>query len=286
MGSIEELTAAVRAALSTIAEGKTLTDKSRAALVDGTAALTGISRGSTSYRLRTMLEALTAAIQATERAEDVEAAVLDAMDAYLSEIAGGNAPARAGPKAPEPKQPGGSSSPRARDGRIDFRALLERLKAQGVVGLEGRSDDPIPDFDPKKQNPACYQGLAPRQKGKPVRGNLFFPDGRRWNDVALESSRGEPAFDLNIIKPEYRSLSPARGHLEGNVAAWMRSTFHQEMVLYINESPCRKHGKGCLYTLEHFLPRGYVLHVWSRNDRGEWRGNTFRGSGEAFTEGA
>ncbi|ADD44870.1 DddA-like double-stranded DNA deaminase toxin [Stackebrandtia nassauensis] len=203
MASIEELIAAVRSALSTVAEGRTLTTQGCSALIEGTAALTGISRGSTNYQLRTALEALTAAIQAAERAESVEATVLEAIDAYVTEISKGSRP-------------------------FDLPTLLAKLKNQGVVGLEGRTLEQVPDFDPTRTNPACFQGLAPRQDGGPTRGNLFYSDGRRWNTEPLESSGGASAFDLDKVKLEYRDVTPAQGHLEGNVAAWMADNQERE----------------------------------------------------------
>lgn len=278
VSDIENLGAAIREQQDTIRQVQAVTNRAITAITQANEQLIHATRTSGNDTTKNCQVRISSALESLSLSRGCDEIAINHLDQYLREI-GASTPSTRNNSNPIRTDDSNPGAPHWLD------AAQKTLRKYGVLpeaATERATTVIIPDFDPRRVNPACFQGLAPRQKGSPCRGNLFFPDGRRQNDVPVESGRGLSDFKLDDIKPEYLNTTPAQGHIEGRVAAWMIETKTKEMTLYINESICEYDGKGCLNNIKHFLPEGYILNVWARNKSGSWERTIFQGTGKAF----
>ncbi|ADD45052.1 DddA-like double-stranded DNA deaminase toxin [Stackebrandtia nassauensis] len=280
MTTFEQLVAAVNNAVAEVGEARTLAAQGIQHVARSSTRMENIACGSSSYRLRDVLAALTAAITAIEHSNTAAASASAQLNTYLAAIGNSTTTVEAQPEAAPPPAAAESldSTPRLPDGGIDFHALAKRL---GL--LEARPTEQ-PPFDPRRFNPACWQGLKPYDQAGTAEGNLFIAPGKRWNTRPMQASKLEvgPQSDLH---PQWRSRK-APWHIEGKIAAYMRQKGFTDGCVYLNARPCSG-PDGCARNLPDLLPVGSTLHVHARYiDRtGETRFyyREYRGTGKALT---
>lgn len=242
MGSVEELTAAVGAALSTIAEGRTLADQGRAAFEEATGRMEGIARGSTNFQLRNSIDALTAALAALDRTAEAENAVQEQITAYLASIgAGGSSPAQ---------QPETTNRTKL-NGPADLKAVGERLGLKPREGLLGT----LPAM-----NPNAGQRTRGRWHKHPDRELTSGANDRDWEHV-------KDFWHHNIWSGTARDTEPRwLAHLELKFAMTMRRTRsrderadeqHEEITINHPDGPCPQ----CQLLLPYFLEEGSRLTI-------------------------
>ncbi|ADD40095.1 DddA-like double-stranded DNA deaminase toxin [Stackebrandtia nassauensis] len=242
MGSVAELIAAVRAALSTLAEGRTLTNQARATLEEATGRMEGIARGSASYQLRNSLDALAAAVAGLDRMAEAENAAQEHVIAYLASIgADGRAP------EPEPEK----TSPKKPTASSDLKAIGERLGLKPCEGLLGTL-------------PAMKPNSGQRTRGRwhkhPDRELTSGANDRDWEHV-------KDFWHHNIWSGTAEDTEPRwLAHLELKFAMTMRRTrtksepvdqVHEEITINHPDGPCPQ----CQLLLPYFLEEGSSLTI-------------------------
>jgi hypothetical protein len=64
------------------------------------------------------------------------------------------------------------------------------------------------------------------------------------------------------LTEEYRRKEVATIHVEGHLAALMRTQTVRDVVVYTNRPPCDYVPDGCRWILSDTLPRGYRMTIY------------------------
>lgn len=170
---------------------------------------------------------------------------------------------------------------------------LEGAPSAGV-GSGGSSSAQPAQFNPEKRNERCVKALKrfgwPKNRhGKTkARALLYDAKGNGVLHRPLKPRRkGEP-YPAPELREPWRSNpeTTTTWHIEGGVAAYMRRTKTQVMVLYINEpicgGPSAPDPQRCYPNLAKILPAGSTLYVHIVEENGGYRKVKVLGTGEAI----
>ncbi|GIG64270.1 DddA-like double-stranded DNA deaminase toxin [Phytomonospora endophytica] len=245
----EEFTAGIRAGLSTLDEARQTARAAREAIAQARAALGDAAQGT--ERLSGSLAALEQAMSTLERADTEAAAADEEMRSYLVDIGASAGPGPPPSTVPEPASP---------------KPLVNK---------------PFPPRRPP--DPGKVERVKPHIGDPKTVGHAYDADGQSLEAVAEQWSgydgpgRGGPG----LIYP-HRHMTSLTEHVEGHVAAWMRTTKTKYVELYTNRHPCDDDKpNACVARIAEALPDDtYRLVVYSTMSRGGSTKRTiFKGNG-------
>lgn len=181
--------------------------------------------------------------------------------------------------------------------RVDgLRGLLTSISSGSAPPTTTAGGSPPHDpkaRDPKRSEEIHRFGWPRNTRGRvSARGLLYDGSGNPVLHKPLKALKGDRVYDTPDLKDEWRTRDVATSwHIEGGVAAYMRSTETKSMSLWLNLPPCGGRGdyddadpKGCHANLPKILPEGYTLVVHMEYEDGRYRRRVFPGTGEALKD--
>lgn len=177
--------------------------------------------------------------------------------------------------------------------RARIEALRGLLTSAGKTTPGAPAVSSPPKYNPKARDPEHVEAIRrfgwPRNaRGRTsARGLVYDGSGKPLLHQPLKPLGGDRVYNTPDLKDEWRGRDMATSwHIEGGVAAYMRSTQTKVMTLWLNIPACggyrRPDPKGCHENLPKILPPGYTLHVRVEGEDGSYQINTYPGSGEAL----